>query len=222
MRKALLLLVLLVGVIGLVALPCLAAEEKAAAPAAAAGKPAPKAAMGKGTAVKMGAVKAPVIKLERVDIAAYWGYYSDGILDNEGKLTAKRRGAPLVLSFVYSIQNPNNFKIMLDDLKFTVAFEGFDLNTVMFFEDNYIPGKTTDQFRYFVTIDPTSANMVLGVTGGFRVKEMNTTPAELLKKWWEGISDFNFPITVAGTANFQGPDGKAMYIPFEGTFPTKP
>ncbi len=59
---------------------------------------------------KMTAAKAPVVKLERVEIASYWGYYLDGILDKEGKLTAGRRGAPLILSFVYSIQNPNNFK----------------------------------------------------------------------------------------------------------------
>lgn len=128
----------------------------------------------------------------------------------------------MVLAFVYSIENPNNFKMMLDDLKFTVAFEGFELNTVTFFEDNYIPAKTTDQFRYFATFDASVAAGALAVAGGHRVKEMNTTPAELLKKWWEGIADFNFPITVNGTANFQGPDGKAMYIPFEGTFPPKP
>ena len=97
----------------------------------------------------MAAVKAPVVKLERVEIASYWGYYLDGILDKEGKLTAGRRGTPLVLSFVYSVQNPNNFKMMLDDLKFTVAFEGFELNTLTFFDDNYIPAKTTDHFRYY-------------------------------------------------------------------------
>jgi len=213
MRKLTFALLLMV-MMGLGALPCLAAEEKAA-PA----KATPM--MGKGMGAKMAAAKAPVVKLERVDIASYWGFYSDGILDKEGNLTAGRRGAHLVLAFVYSIENPNNFKIMLDDLKFTVAFEGFDLNTVTFFEDNYIPAKTSDQFRYFATFDASVAAGLLAVTAGHRVKEMNTTPAELLKKWWEGIADFNFPITVNGTANFQGLDGKALYIPFEGTFPSK-
>jgi hypothetical protein len=206
---------LLMGMMGLLAFPCLAAEEKAA-PA----KPAPM--MGKGMGAKMTVAKAPVVKLERVEIASYWGFYSDGILDKEGQLTAGRRGPHLVLAFVYSIENPNNFRIMLDDLKFTVAFEGFELNTVTFFEDNYVPAKTTDQFRYSATFDFNEAAKALAVVGGHRVKEMNTTPAALLKKWWEGIADFDFPITVNGTANFQGPDGKAMYIPFEGTFPPKP
>jgi hypothetical protein len=201
MKKVAVSLFLLIGIITMLALPCLAAEGKAAPPKISA--------------------KAPIVKLERVEIASYWGYYLDGILDKEGKLTAGRRGTPLVLSFIYSIQNPNNYKIMLDDFKFTVAFEGFELNTLTFFDDNYIPAKTTDHFRFNGTFDYNSANLTLAVTGGMRLKEMNTTPAEQLKKWWEGISDFNFPIMVNGTATFVGPDGKNVIVPFEGTFPPK-
>lgn len=217
MKKTGFALLYLIAILSLIALPCLAAEEKAAAPE----KAAPKAAMGKGKALKMAAAKAPVIKLERIEIANYWGYYLDGILDKEGKLSAGRRGAPLVLSFVYSIQNPNTFKIMLDDLKFTVAFEGFELNTLTFFDDNYIPGKTTDYLRFNGTFDYNTANLALLVTSGHRLQEMNVKSADLLKKWWEGISDFNFPITVNGAGNFEGPDGKMIVVPFEATFPPK-
>ncbi len=131
MKKMVITLLLLIGILSLIALPCLAAEEKAAAPE--------KPAMGKKMAHKMMAVKAPVVKLDRVEIASYWGYYLDGILDKEGKLTAGRRGAPLILSFVYTIQNPNNHNIMLDNMKFTVAFEGFELNTLTNFDNSYIP-----------------------------------------------------------------------------------
>ena len=68
MRKIAIVLMML-GVIGLAAFPCLAAEEKAA-PA----KPAPM--MGKGMAAKMAAAKAPVVKLERIDVANYSGFLS--------------------------------------------------------------------------------------------------------------------------------------------------
>ncbi len=216
MKKYAITLLLLIGILSLIALPCLAAEEKATTPE----KAAPKAAM-KVKAAKMAAVKAPVVKLERIEIANYWGFYLDGILDKEGKLTAGRRGAPLVLSFVYSIKNPNNFKIMLDDLKFTVAFEGFELNTLTFFDDNYIPGKTTDYLRFNGTFDDNTANLALLVTSGHRLQEMNVKAGDLLKKWWEGISDFSFPIGVNGTASFVGPDGKTIIVPFEATFPAK-
>jgi hypothetical protein len=218
MKKLVVTLAVVITILSFIALPCLAADEKATAaekPAAKAGKTE------KGKAMKMAAVKAPIVKLERVEIASYFGYYLDGILDKEGKLTGKTRGAPLVLSFVYSIHNPNNFNILLNDFKFTVAFEGFDLNTLTFFDENYIPGKKTDHFRFNGTLDYNSAILSLSVTGGIKLKEMNTTPAEQLKKWWEGISDFNFPITVNGTANFVGPDGKTIIVPFEATFPEK-
>ncbi len=208
MKKFAVTLVLIVGIIILIALPCLAAEGKGAN-------------AGKGMGAKMASTKAPVVKLERVEVTSYWGYYLDGILDKEGNLTKGRRGAPLILSFVYSVQNPNNFKVMLDDFKFTVAFEGFELNTLTFFDDNYIPAKTTDNMRFNGTFDYNTANLSLLVTGGFRLKEMNVTSGDLLKKWWEGISDFTFPISVNGTATFVGPDGKNTIVPFEGTFPSK-
>ncbi|MEW6188317.1 MAG: hypothetical protein AB1585_21570 [Thermodesulfobacteriota bacterium] len=218
MKKLIFTLLVSLAITSLLILPCLAAEEKAAP---ATGKTAPKAAAGRGLAAKMSSVKTPVVKLERVEIASYWGYYLDGTLDKEGKLTAGRRGAPLVLSFVYSIHNPNHFKIMLDSLKFTVAFEGFELNTPTFFDDNYIPANTTDNFRFNATFDFNVAQGSLMVANGQRLLEMNVKAPDLLKKWWEGISDFTFPISVNGTATLVGPDGKDMIVPFEGTFPPK-
>jgi hypothetical protein len=212
MKKLVVTLAVVVSILGFIAGTCLAAEEK---PVAKAEKTE------KSKAVKPVTVKAPVVKLERVEIASYFGFYLDEILDKEGKPTGKKRGAPLILSFVYSIHNPNPFNILLNDFKFGVAFEGFDLNTLTFFDTNYIPGKKTDHFRYNGTFDYNSAILSLSVTGGMKLKEMNTNPAEQLKKWWEGIADFSFPITVNGTANFVGPDGKTIIVPFEGTFPEK-
>lgn len=212
MKRYLLLLLSLLAVFGLIALPCSAAPGPQAAP---------KGTMSGGQTIKAAAAKPPIIKLERVEIASYWGYYLDGILDKEGKLTAGRRGAPLVLAFVYSIENPNAYKIMLDNLKFTISFEDFELNTPIFYEDNYIPAKTTDYFRFHATFDYNVAQGSLLVANGHKLLERNLKAPDLLKKWWEGISDFTFPISVNGTATFVGPDGKNIIVPFEGTFPPK-
>jgi hypothetical protein len=60
------------------------------------------------------------------------------------------------------------------------------------------------------------------VTSGHRLQEMNVKAPDLLKKWWEGIADFNFPIQVKeGSATFVYPDGKSETLAFEGTFPPK-
>jgi hypothetical protein len=106
-------------------------------------------------------------------------------------------------------------------MKFTVAFEGFELNTLTNFDVSYIPALTTNTIRINGTFDHNTANLALLVTSGYRLQEMNVKSGELLKKWWEGISDFNFPIAVNGTANFAGPNGKMIVVPFEATFPQK-
>jgi hypothetical protein len=196
---------MMLGVMGLVAFPCLAAEEKAA-PA----KPAPMA--GKGMAAKTAAAKAPVVKLERVDIANYWSFFLD---------PKEKRGSGLNLAFVFSMENPNNYKVMLDDLKFSVSFEEFEVNTITYYDDNYIPAKSTDHLRINAAFDSYTTMLLLLVSKGHRLQELNVKAPDLLKKWWDDIQDFKFPIMVNGTATFVGPDGKSMIVPFEGTFPPK-
>jgi hypothetical protein len=199
MKKFAVTLALLIGIIVLIALPCLAAEEKA---------PAPQKKM----AAKAAAAKTPVVKLERVEVASYWGYWFD---------LNEKRGAPLNLAFVFSMDNPNNFKVTLENLTFTVAFEGFQLNISNFYEQNSIPAKTTDHFRYNAVLDAWISNTTLNVQNGPKLKEMNVTSIDLLKKWWTAIGDFTFPVSVNGTGTFVGPDGKNIIVPFEGTFPPK-
>ena len=197
---------LLMGVMGLLALPCLAAEEKAA-PA----KPAPMA--GKGLAAKMAAAKAPVVKLDRIDVANFQTFYLDA--------TAKR-GSTLNLGFVFAMENPNNFKMMLDEIKFSVNFEDFYVASIAYYDDNYIPAKTTDYVRVNGYLEAMTGMATLNTVGGVQLKEMDKKPDELLKKWWEEIGDFKFPIKVMGSATFVGPDGKNIIVHFEGTFPPKP
>jgi hypothetical protein len=210
MRKIAIVLMLL-GVLGLAAFPCLAAEEKAA--------PAPK--MGKGLGAKMAAVKTPVVKLERIEVASYWGYNLDGILDKDGNLTAGRRGSPLVLSFVFAVDNQNSFKIMLDEIKFAVSFEDAEVNTLAYYDDNFIPAKTMDHFRVTGVFDALVVQGNPNVRQSKVREEKKLSQADLVKAWWMGIGDFNFPISVMGSAVFVGPDGKSMMVPFEGTFPPK-
>jgi|GEM_PF-401088 len=205
MRKIAMVLMML-GVIGLVAFPCLAAEEKAA-PA----KPASMA--GKGMAAKMAAAKAPVVKLERVDVANIQSFYLDA---------ATKRGAVMNLGFVFAIENPNKFKVMLDEIKFSVNFEDFYMASVNYYDDNYVPAKTTNYIRVNGYFDSMTGVATLKTVGGVQLKEMDKQPEELLKKWWEEIGDFKFPIKVMGSATFVGPDGKNMIVQFEGTFPPKP
>ena len=85
----------------------------------------------------------PVVTLNSVELAHYWGwwYFKNTVKPTVGD--AGNYGAPLDLAFVFNIQNPNAYPIMMENLRFTVAFEEFDLNTVSSTEVQWIPaGKT--------------------------------------------------------------------------------
>jgi hypothetical protein len=91
--------------------------------------------------------QAPVVTLNSVEVAHYWGwwYYSKKIEPTKGK--AGDYGAPLDLAFVFDIENPNPYPVMMENLTFTVAFEEFDLNTVGSMETQWIPAGKTNQVR---------------------------------------------------------------------------
>lgn len=158
-------------------------------------------------------LKVPKVELERVEVAHYWPFFLD---------TKEKRGSPLDLAFIFAIHNPNDFKVMLDDLRFTVEFEpGFEVNTVAVYEDMSIPPKTTNQLRVHAAFDAYTTLLNLLVTGGFRLQEMNVKAPDQVKMWWEKIPDFGYEIKVTnGVASFVSDQGEAL-VPFEGRFPKK-
>ncbi|MBI4775341.1 MAG: LEA type 2 family protein [Deltaproteobacteria bacterium] len=163
--------------------------------------------------------KMPTVTLSQVEVASYWGwwYYSSQVEPTKGK--ADNRGAPLVLAFVFEITNPNEYPVVLDDFRFTVAFEDFDLNTVNAYESMWIPAGKTNELRVPAVFDARTSMMSLGVTGGFKLKEKNVSIFDQLESWWTGISAFSFPVYVKeGAAQF-GADGVSAVVAFSGKFP---
>lgn len=170
-------------------------------------------------AFSAGSIKPPKIELENIEVAHYWGFwhYSKKVEPTHGK--PFEAGAPLDLAFVFNITNPNPFPVRLDELKFSIAFEGFDLNSVTAYETMWIPPVKTNQYRVHAMFDAATAFLSLGVTGGFKLKEMNVGPWEQLEKWWTGIQEFSFPIAVTnGTASFSS-DGKSVIGTFNAVYP---
>lgn len=161
-----------------------------------------------------GPSQSPQVKLERVEVASYFPY------------TPPPARVPLVLGFIYNVSNPNDFPVALEEMKFTVSFEGkpgeyFALNTPIVYERMSIPGKTTNQLRVTTVLDSLIVPGNLAVTSGRRVTDLGLKPGDMVKDWWEKIGDFTFGIKVAeGVAMFDGPGG-SMLVPFEDTFPKK-
>ena len=159
-----------------------------------------------------GSPRSPRVKLQRVEVASYFPY------------APPPARVPLVLGFIYDVSNPNDVPVALEEMKFTVSFEGkpgeyFALNTPIAYERMSIPGKTTNQLRVVTVLDSLVVPGNLAVTSGQRVTDLGLKPGDMVKDWWEKIGDFPFGIKVAeGVAMFEG---SSILVSFEDTFPKK-
>lgn len=163
--------------------------------------------------------KNPVVKLDSMEVAhafGYW-YYAMSVAPTKGK--PDDVGAPLDLAFTFNVENPNDFAIQLENLKFTVAFEDFDLNTVSTDAAQWIPAGKTNQIRVHAHFDVRQSLLSLLVTGGFQLKEQNTNAWAALEKWWTGIPNYEVPVHVKeGSAVFNA-GGITKVSMFKATFP---
>lgn len=134
---------------------------------------------------------------------------------------------PMVLAFVWDINNPNDSTVTLEQMKFTVEFEAapskpgeyFALATPMVYEKQSIPGKATNQIRAVVVLDSAVVPGNLAVTSGQRLGALKLTGATLVKDWWTNVPDSKFGIKAsAGTADMTVGGAKKV-ITFEGKFP---
>jgi hypothetical protein len=168
--------------------------------------------------------KTPVVTLSYAEVAHYWGwwYFKNTVKPTVGD--AGNYGAPLDLAFVFDIENPNPYPIMLEHLKFTVAFEEFDLNTLISTETQWIPAGKTNQVRVHAMFDGRQSLLSLLVTGGFKLQEkgMGAGAGAALKQlgaWWKEAPQLSFPIHVKEGAAIFKADGLMTVAAFSGTFP---
>ncbi|MBI5568523.1 MAG: hypothetical protein HY914_01110 [Desulfomonile tiedjei] len=196
MNKALTVFVACVAVMGLMVLPALAAE-------------------------------APVVTLDRVEVASIQPFFVKPLIkDKDGNPKEMTYGysSTLNVAYVLNIKNPGKEPVQLSELQFTTAFDGFDVNTVTSYEGMWIPGGKTNQWRVIVTNEafPTIVSLMVGAEHAARIAEMKSSAGALVSKWWNGISDFSFPVTVTnGTALFKDEKGKEIRTTFTGTWPKK-
>jgi len=159
-------------------------------------------------------LQTPKVELDRVEVAGYFPY------------APPPTRVPLVLAFIFTINNSNDFKVMLEDMKFTVSFEAapgeyFALITPMVYENMYIPPKTTNQLRVVAVLDSVVVPGNLAVTSGHRLLALGLKGPDVVKDWWEKIGDFAFGIKITeGTASFTSDQGSTLAA-FEGHFPKK-
>jgi len=163
--------------------------------------------------------KAPTVTLNRVEVPYYTGYWYFSSKVEPTKGSAGNYGAPMGLGFIFDIENPNDYPVLMESLKFSIAFEDFVLNTVAADEPMWIPAGKTNQLRVNAIMDARSSLLSLMVTGGFQLKEKGMSPWDALEKWWTGAPEMSFPIHVQqGSAIFKA-DGIVKGVEVSATYP---
>jgi hypothetical protein len=162
----------------------------------------------------------PMISLEMMEVPQYDGYWYFAASVKPTKGDAGDRGAPLPMSFLFNIHNPNPYPVLLEGIQFTVALDGeFDVVTVNAQDENWIPAGKTDQVRATTMVTARSVLLSLMVTAGFKLKEKGWSPWDALERWWKGVPEYSVPVTVKEGAFSFVCDGQAKVLPFEATFP---
>ena len=161
----------------------------------------------------------PLIGLDHVEVSYYAGFYyfSKDVVPTRGK--ADNYGAPLLLTFVYKIHNPNLYPIMLDGFSFAVKFEGFKVNNVIYPVAMWIPEGKTNLLRVPAMFDTRQTLLALIMPEAARLKAKNISPWTALEKWWVGAPDFSYPISATeGSAVFRAGYVKRA-VPFAARYP---
>jgi hypothetical protein len=156
----------------------------------------------------------PKVTLERVEVQSYFPW---------ADLPAR---TPLALGFVFNIDNPSGYKIMLDNIKFSVSFEAasdkyIEIATPVSYDQIHFPPKTKNQYRIVSVMDSMTMNLTLLVAQAPKIQALNLKSADVIKNWYAKIGDFGFGIKVGeGMAVFSSEKGD-IFVPFEGKFPKK-
>ena len=164
-------------------------------------------------------LKDPVITLSHVEVPYYTGYYYFSSKVKPTKGNAGNWGAPMMMAFIWEINNPNAYPIMLDGFKFSINFDDFEVNTVNSAEPMWIPAGKTNGLRVPAIFDTRQTLLTLLLPGAMKLKEKKLSPWAALEKWWTGAPDFSYPVSATGGAAVFQAGGVTKVVPFEATFP---
>ncbi len=179
------------------------------------------------------ALDAPIVTLDRIEVKSIQPFFVKPKLMKPSKEDPKKKveftgkygySSSLSLAYVLNIKNPNKEPVMLDDLQFTVMFNGFEINTLIAYDDAWIPAGKTNQVRVVGINEafPTIVSLMVGAGNAARAKSLGKSAGALVVGWWKGIAEFSFPIQIEnGMAVFQDAKGKEIRSAFKAEFGKK-
>ncbi len=160
---------------------------------------------------------APTIELDRIEVANFHALAGDFPADS-----ARVRGF-MDLATILNITNPNAYPVMLDEVMFTLSLEAgpgvlLPLHTTIHYQDMWIPARMTNQVSVEALFDSRETLLALMVAHGHTVGGLGLVPADLIRKWWAEIGEFEYVIEVVGTATFVTPVGEIVRSSFSDSW----
>ncbi|PKN62964.1 MAG: hypothetical protein CVU57_21655 [Deltaproteobacteria bacterium HGW-Deltaproteobacteria-15] len=164
--------------------------------------------------------KSPVVKLASFEVPQYDGfwYYAKAVAPTKG--AGDDRGAPLPMSFLFEIQNPNPFPVMLEGVTYTVAFDNdFELITTNNNDSYWIPAGKTDQVRLTTMITVRSALTALLLANAPLLKNKGWEAFPTLERWWKDVPMGTTSVSVKNASFTFVADGVTKVVPVQAKFP---
>ncbi len=175
-------------------------------------------------------LKAPTVRLARVEIGGYfplpWKEWPAQPPTPTPAFNVVPR-QPLNLAFVFELENPNDVAVTFDQMKFTVELEAkegapgeyFALANPNVYDRQTVPAKTTNTVRVSTMLDSAVVPGTLTVAYGQQMAAKKLSAPVLVNYWWDKIQDFAYGIKVTGgTADFSS-GGQRKLATFEGKWP---
>lgn len=161
-------------------------------------------------------MKEPIITLVSFEVPQYdeFWFYAATVTPTKGK--AGNHGAPLPMSFLFSIYNPNPFPVLLEGITYTITFgTEFDMMTSNVSDQMWIPEGKTNQVRVTTMISVAQAQGNLALTGGAKLKEKGLDIWNVLESYWVGIPNLQYPVAVRGCTFSFSAKGATKAVAFE-------
>jgi hypothetical protein len=166
--------------------------------------------------------KAPVVKLDSIQVSYYEGFWYYGKATPElGKAPAGGGSSPISLDFVFTIANPNDFPVSYESSSFYLYFEDYELRVVNDSNPMWIPPGKTNTKVLNVTLTPYSTFAKFLLVSRDLAAQRGHKPWEKIEQWWNGLPNMSFPIDLKEGGFTFSADNVVKVVPVVTRYPSK-
>jgi hypothetical protein len=164
--------------------------------------------------------KNPVITLDYIGPSYYEGFWYYGKAEVAmGKAPKGGGSSPVTLEFVFEIENPNSYPILLDSSQFFLYFDDYELRIVKDMNEMWIPAGKTNSKVLHVTLTPVSTAGKFALAGKQLAIARGDKAWDKITQWWTGLPDMSFKIDVKEASFSFRADGVSKVLGFSATYP---